>query len=53
MSGNACNGENGERSPGAGNSNRPFARWRYFTTTTTTFSFFLSYSNLVIPARFK
>ena len=24
MSGNACNGENGERSPGAGNSNRPF-----------------------------
>ena len=53
MSGNACNGENGERSPGAGDSNRPFARWRHFTTKTRTFSFFLSCTNLVIPARFE
>ena len=33
--------------------NRPFARWRHFTTKLELFSFFLSYLNLIISVRFR
>ena len=33
--------------------NRQFARWRHFTTTTRILFVFLSYLNLITPARFQ